>query len=455
VSDAPLMLSVSGMRGWVGQTLTPSAAARFAGAFAGHVRQTTGRPHPHVVFGRDSRPSGPMVERAATAGLLAAGCRVTLLGVVATPTVAVMINHLGADGGMVATASHNPSEWNGLKPLTHQGAAPPAEQAHAIIDRFHNNQLDYVTVEQLQAVEHDETANRIHVDRILNRVEVDKISSAAMKVVVDSVHGAGGPATAMLLEALGVEAVHLYGEPTGRFPHPPEPTETNLAHLGSAVLEHGADLGLAQDPDADRLALVDQAGRYIGEEYTLALAALAVMMQRAGPAAANLSTSRMIDDIAAQFGQTVHRTPVGEANVSAAVARHGCVIGGEGNGGVIWPEVVNVRDSLTGIALVLQLLAERGEKLSDIVASVPAYAIVKDKTEVKPGLADRAVQRLAEHFADRQIDQQDGIRIDSDAGWVHVRASNTEPIMRLIAEASDERTARSLIDEARRVIGSL
>jgi phosphomannomutase len=449
------MLSVSGMRGWVGHTLSPSVVARFAGAFASHLRQTSGRPHPHVVFGRDSRPSGPMVERAATAGLLAAGCRVTLLDVVATPTVAIMINHLGADGGLVATASHNPIQWNGLKPLTAQGVAPPPEPARAIIERFHNDQIDNATVDQLQAVQHEPTANQVHVDRILARIGVEPIRAAGLKGVVDSVNGAGGPATAMLLEALGVEAVHLHGEPTGQFAHPPEPTEANLTHLGSAVLEHGADLGLAQDPDADRLALVDETGRYIGEEYTLALAALAVMAHRPGPAAANLSTSRMIDDIAGRFGQTVYRTPVGEANVSAAVARHACVVGGEGNGGVIWPEVVNVRDSLTGIALVLQLLATGGAaKLSDVVASIPAYAIVKDKTEVTPGLADRAVERLAGHFAGQCIDRQDGIRIDRQAGWVHVRPSNTEPIMRLIAEAADAAEARALIDEARGAIGS-
>ncbi len=454
MEDAPLMLSVSGMRGWIGSTMTPEAAGRFAGAFASEVRAATGRANPHVVIGRDSRPSGPMVEHAAVAGLLGAGCGVTCLGIVATPTVAVMINHLGADGGMVATASHNPIEWNGLKPLTRDGVAPPPPQAKAIIDRFHAGRVDYAAVADLQDARRDESANRIHIERVLDRIDVDAVRRRRPKVVLDSVHGAGGPATAQLLETLGVELVHLYHEPTGLFPHVPEPTAVNLAGLCQAVQEHGGDIGMAQDPDADRLALVDEKGRYIGEEYTLALAALAVMSRTPGPAAANLSTSRMIDDIARRFGQVVHRTPVGEANVSAAMTEHGCVIGGEGNGGVIWPEIVNVRDSLTGIALILELLAGADGQVSDLVASIPSYAIVKDKTPITPGLADRAVEALAAHYADQHVDQQDGIRIDSDRGWVHVRASNTEPIMRLIAEASSEAEAHALLDESRRVISN-
>jgi len=453
MADGTLMLSVSGMRGLIGQTMTPTAAAGFAGAFAGWLRQTTGADRPHVVFGRDSRPSGEMVERAAVAGLLAAGCRVTTLGIVTTPTVALMIDHLHADGGMVATASHNPIEWNGLKPLTRDGVAPPPHQAQLIIDGYKSGQPPLVNVEDLAACEHDPTANVVHVQRLIDAVDVEAIRAAKLKVVLDSVHGAGGPATAVLLDKLGVECVHLFAEPTGQFPHTPEPTKDNLTGLCDAVAEHGGDVGLAQDPDADRLALVDENGVYIGEEYTLALAAMHVMSKTPGAAAANLSTSRMVDDIAAEHGQTVHRTPVGEANVSLRMRDEQCVIGGEGNGGVIWPIIGYVRDSLTGIALVLELLAERQQPLSELVASIPRYTIIKQKQPIQPGMADMAVEKLNEAFAGQRIDTQDGIRIDTEAGWVHVRPSNTEPILRVIAEAADEAAAAVLIDQVRRVIG--
>ena len=447
------MLSVSGMRGLIGQTMTPANAAAFAGAFAGWLREATGAGSPHVVFGRDSRPSGAMVERAAVAGLLAAGCRVTTLGVVTTPTVAIMIDELKADGGMVATASHNPIEWNGLKPLTRAGVAPPPDQAGRIIDRFRAGDPPLAPVEAMHQPRANADAHAVHVGRILGAVDAGAIRAAGLKVVLDSVHGAGGEATGQLLRALGVELVHLFAEPTGLFPHTPEPTKENLTGLCRAVREHGAAVGLAQDPDADRLAVVDERGDYIGEEYTLALAAMHVMATTPGPAAANLSTSRMIDDIAARHGQTVHRTPVGEANVSQRMAEAGCTIGGEGNGGVIWPRIVNVRDSLTGAALVLELLARTGRTVSDLVASIPRYAIVKQKQPIEPGMADRAVSRLREAFADQRIDTQDGIRIDTDAGWVHVRPSNTEPILRVIAEAADEAAAHALIDRVRGVIG--
>ncbi|MFA7235884.1 MAG: phosphoglucosamine mutase [Phycisphaeraceae bacterium] len=454
MSDAPLMVSVSGLRGWVGQSLTPEVAARFAAAFGSWLRESTGQPHPHVVFGRDSRPSGAMVERAATAGLLATGCRVTTLGIVTTPSVAIMIDHLHADGGMVATASHNPIQWNGLKPLNRDGVAPPPEQARQIIERFHTNRCDYAAVEKLQPVDHDDTANRVHVERLLKHIDAQAIRNRKPKVVLDSVHGAGGPATAMLMEELGVELVHLFAQTTGQFPHTPEPTRENLVGLSGVVREHHADIGMAQDPDADRLALVDERGRYIGEEYTLALAAMHVMGGHpGGTGAANLSTSRMIDDIAATNGGSVYRTPVGEANVAAAMRRHQCIIGGEGNGGVIWPVIAHVRDSLTGIALVLELLATTGKSVGGLVASIPAYAIVKDKLPIQPGMAERTIAAVREKFAGEKIDEQDGIRVDLAEGWVHVRPSNTEPIMRIIAEAADEKTARRLIDEVRRIVG--
>ncbi|MEX0741600.1 MAG: hypothetical protein WD079_02305, partial [Phycisphaeraceae bacterium] len=381
--------------------------------------------------------------------------RVVVLGIATTPSVAIMVDHLHADGGLVLTASHNPIIWNGIKTLRHDGVAPPPDQAAAIIERFHQGPLDYVDVQSLQPNTRDETTADVHIQRILPHVDVQRIRSRKLKVVLDSVHGAGGPATAMLMQQLGVELIHLYAQPTGQFPHTPEPTAENLTSLCEAVQEHKADIGLAQDPDADRLALVDQNGVYIGEEYTLALCAEHVLSRTPGPVAANLSTSRMLDDIAARYGCTVYRTPVGEANVADAMKQHHAVVGGEGNGGIIYPPVIHVRDSLSGAALILDLLAASGESLSQLVRRIPAYSIVKDKLPVRDGVAENIGPRLEKRFAGEKIDQQDGIRIDTADAWVHVRPSNTEPILCIIAEAADPETARQLIKQVREEIDQL
>jgi phosphomannomutase len=290
---------------------------------------------------------------------------------------------------------------------------------------------------------------------------VPAIKKRSLKVVLDSVHGAGGPAAEMLLDRLGVHCTAIAAEPHGRFQHPPEPTRDNLQQLCAAVREHQADLGLAQDPDADRLALVDERGTYIGEEYTLALAADHVLQQAAArqtsealtlTVAANLSTSRMIDDVADRLGATVIRTPVGEANVAAAMRRSGALIGGEGNGGVIWPRVAYVRDSVGGIGLILELLAMRQATLSQLVDQTPAYAIVKDKLPVDADMVRQLAKQLPATFADARVDGQDGVRLDWDDCWVHVRASNTEPILRIIAEAPDQAKAQRLVARVREAI---
>jgi phosphomannomutase len=460
--EAPLMLSVSGLRGWVGQSLTPAVATRYAAAFGQWLRgqRPPAAAAPHVVLGRDSRPSGPMLELAAAAGLLSVGCRVTCLGIVSTPGVAIMTEHLHADGGMVVTASHNPIAWNGIKALRHDGLAPPPEQAAQIIALFHADRFNFVGVEALAPLTHEPSTHRVHIDRVLPHVDAPRIASRRLKVVLDSVHGAGGPATAMMLRELGVELVHLYAEPTGIFPHPPEPTREHLTGLAQAVRDHHADAGFAQDPDADRLAIVDEKGCYIGEEYTLALACLHLLSKTANapgaaaPAlAANLSTSRMIDDVAARFHATVYRTPVGEANVAAAIRAHHALLGGEGNGGVIFPPVVHVRDSLAGIALILDMLAQRGQPLSAIVDEIPRYVIVKEKAGLRPGVAEALGPRLREAFAGQKIDLRDGVRVDYPDRWVSVRTSNTEPIVRIIAEAPSAEGAQDLIRAARRAAG--
>ena len=456
---APLMLSVSGMRGLVGQSLTPDVVTRYAAAFGHWLKASRGTAHPTVVLGRDSRPSGELYEHAAAAGLASVGCRVVKVGVLSTPGVAVMGQHgspEGADGGMVITASHNPAPWNGLKPLRHDGVAPPPDDVETIIQAFHDGTAEQVGVDELQPMSVDDSGVKVHVDAVLGLVDADLIRRATLHAVVDSVHGAGGDEAAALLDALGVRLTHLYREPTGRFPHTPEPTRENLVELSAKVPDAGADVGFAQDPDADRLAIVDEQGTYIGEEYTLALCAMH-KLKRGDVAVANLSTSRMLDDIAAAAGATVVRTPVGEANVAAGMREHGADLGGEGNGGIIWRPISQVRDSLVGMALVLEMLATRRQKLSEIVASTPGYAIVKDKLDLGsiPGGPEAVLDRIAEHFADQKVDTQDGVRVDFESPdrWVHVRPSNTEPIVRIIAEAGEREDAEALIGEVVERIG--
>jgi phosphomannomutase len=443
------MLSISGLRGLVGSSLTPAVATRFGSAFGSWLNDTLGRAG-HVVLGRDSRASGRMIEPAVTAGLLATGCRVTRVGILSTPGVAVMIDELGADGGMVVTASHNPLPWNGLKPLRADGVAPPPDQARQIIRRFHEDDFNFV--ETPGEAHHESRGCDVHVQRVLKLVDIELIKQAKLRCVVDSVHGAGGAEARALLAALGVEVQHLYAEPTGDFPHTPEPTQANLVSLSEAAAGADAHVGFAQDPDADRLAIVDEAGRYLGEEYTLALCALH-MLEAGASIAANLSTSRMIDDIARQRGATVVRTPVGEANVAAAMREHDATLGGEGNGGIIDRRISQVRDSIVGIAFVLEMLAARKQPLSAIVNDIPAYAMVKDKVSIEGLSADEAKDKVKARFADARLDTQDGVRVDLDQRWVHVRASNTEPILRLIAEAPTTEAAQDLINQCRAAIG--
>ncbi|MFN3167866.1 MAG: phosphoglucosamine mutase [Phycisphaeraceae bacterium] len=458
------MLSISGMRGLVGKSLTPPVAARFGAAFgswlATHRRPSpVGRASrlpedspPVVALGRDSRRSGPMIEAAVASGLASVGCKVVRVGVLSTPGVAIAADHLNADGGMVITASHNPFPWNGVKPLRHDGVAPPPDESADIIRRFHDNDFAYAEVQHLIPFEDFPAGDKHHVDRTLELVDVDLIKSANLSAVVDSVHGAGGDEARHLLHALGVKLYHLYAEPTGDFPHTPEPTKDNLTELCEQTAKLGADVGFAQDPDADRLAIVDEQGAYIGEEYTLALCALH-KLKPGDAVAANLSTSRMVDDIAEKVGGRVIRTPVGEANVTAGMRDHGCTLGGEGNGGIIDNRVSQVRDSLIGMAYVLELLASRWQTLSAICAEIPAYAIVKDKADIDPAVLETMPQKMQAAFADQTIDLQDGVRVDWDDKWVHVRPSNTEPIIRIIAEASDEAEAKALVQKVRDALG--
>lgn len=456
------MLSVSGARGIVGRTMTPAVAANFAGAFGSFLKASTGVGAPTVCLGRDSRPSGEMLAAAARAGLTSAGCRVIELGVVTTPTVGVMIAAHRAQGGMVVTASHNPLPWNGLKCLNRDGVAPPPPDAKEIIRRFEASEIDFAAVDKLVRAEVDDSGTRAHLEAVLALIDARAIHACGFRVVLDSVNGAGCIGGRQLLQALSCDIEHLNGEPTGIFAHTPEPTEENLVDLATAVRNTGATVGFAQDPDADRLAIVDETGRYIGEEYTLVLAAKrALDLHQAGVApfanheptlAANLSTSRMIDDLAARYpGARVLRTAVGEANVVASLKPANGLFGGEGNGGVILPAVCWVRDSFSAMALVLSLMAAEKKPLSAIVDALPRYRMLKHKFDLASIGGTKAVKPMLEkvrkRFRDARVNDADGVRIDFDDGWVHLRPSNTEPIVRLIAEAETDSRAWELIDE--------
>ena len=451
-----LMISVSGTRGTVGGTLTPTVVGRMAAAFAAWLLEgpapNNGRQY-RVVFGRDSRPSGHWVRDAAVAALIASGIEVIDLDIVTTPGVAMMVKHLAADAAVIATASHNPIEWNGLKFLNRSAVAPPAQDAAAIKRFFEEGRTRWARVEHLVAPHRNSQTHALHVKRVLEHVDALGISSKRLKVVLDSVNGAGCVATATLLNKLGCQLAHLNAVPNGQFPHEPEPTEKNLTGLCEEVRRQRGAVGFAQDPDADRLAVVDENGTYIGEEYTLALAArLILAKKKGGVAVTNLSTSRMLDDIAAKHDGRVIRTPVGEANVVQAMLQNGAVIGGEGNGGVIDPRIVPGRDSLVGIAYVLQLMTATGKTISQLVKELPLYQIVKTKFDCRREDAERAVTAIMHHFASEKMDTQDGIRIDWPDSWVHARPSNTEPIMRIIAEAPDRPAAEQRIAAVRDVV---
>jgi phosphomannomutase len=442
-----LIISVSGMRGVIGENLTPVIAAQYGCAFGTFLKDVAadGGRRLRVCIGRDSRISGQMLLSAMTAGLCSVGVDVVDLGLVTTPCVGIMLRELGCEGGIVITASHNPLPYNGIKLLLGNGMAPPAATAARIKQAFLDGQARYVDSVHCGTVCRYEDTDRVHVDKVLATIDAGRIAARRFRIVLDSVNGAGARVAKKLLAELGCEVIAMNDEPTGLFAHGAEPIAANLVDLCRRVKQEKADLGFAQDPDADRLAIVDENGVYIGEEYTLALAAKYVFSSQGGAAAANLSTSRMIDDIAERAGARVLRTPVGEAHVANAMVEHGCVIGGEGNGGVIDLRVGPIRDSLVGMALVLQLMAETGKSISGLVTEIGSYSMHKDKFSADSQQAGEIMKRAARKFPTAAANTADGLRLDFPDAWIHLRTSNTEPVMRIIVEAKDEPTANRYI----------
>ena len=451
-----LIISISGMRGIIGENLSPSIASEYASAFGSYIkRKSKSLERLRVCIGRDSRPSGEMIESAVASGLCAVGIDVVLLGIVTTPCVGIMIRELGCAGGIVITASHNPIPYNGIKLLLDDGIAPPLDTAAEIKQSYFDKDFDLTASIDCGHIKTDTTTDSIHIEKVKKICNVASIRDRKLKVVLDSVNGAGGRIGKDMLEQLGCEVVGMNLEQTGIFAHTPEPTKENLVTLCEKVKEVGADIGFAQDPDADRLAIVDSKGNYIGEEFTLALAAKLVFSRSKGKAAANLSTSRMIDVLAKENDSEVIRTPVGEANVAGAMVENGCVIGGEGNGGVIDLRVGPVRDSLVAMALVLDLIAEYGKSLEEIVEDIPTFIMQKDKLRVDKDKIAVVLEKAKEIFTDASVDTRDGYRFDFSDGWIHLRGSNTEPIMRIIAEADNPDSLEKYMQQARDICDSV
>jgi phosphomannomutase len=441
------IISVSGLRGIVGTSLTPEIAARYACACAAEL------PAGPVVLGRDGRASGPALRAGIEAALSAAGREVLDADVAATPTVGVLVRSAGAAGGLQISASHNPPEYNGLKLFTAEGRVAPAEFGARVAARYRQSALAPATGDRpgRTAPWPGDTVAR-HLALVLGLVDGERIRRRRFRVLLDATHGAGSLLGRRLLEALGCQVTLLGGHPDGQFEHPPEPTAENLAGVATAARAAEAELAFCQDPDADRLALIDETGRYVGEEYTLALCADWVLARTPGPVVINCSTSRMTEDLAVRYGATLYRSAVGEANVVDEMLRRGAVLGGEGNGGVIHPAVGLVRDSFVAMALVLDALAADGRSLGAWVDSLPRYAIVKTKLPLAAERVPRALAALERRFPEAAIDRRDGLRLDWPGRWLLVRASNTEPIVRAIAEAETAAAAQALCDEAGNVL---
>jgi phosphomannomutase len=446
VQNNELIVSVSGIRGVIGRGLTPEPATAFAAALGTYVQ---GGP---VVLSRDGRPSGAVLRHAVLAGLLGAGCDVHDLGVAATPTCGLAVRRLRAAGGVQITASHNPAEWNGLKLFGPEGSVLTAAEGGRVKDLFDAGNFRRAAWDGLGTLAECRQADDWHRQRVLELVDVPRIRARQLRVFLDANGGAGGPLGRRLLESLQAAPVCHGCHADGHFEHPPEPVAENLQAVCPLVPQHGADLGCVLDPDSDRLALIDESGRYIGEELTLALAVLYRLRQERGPVVVNMSTSRVVEDIARQFGCACHRAAVGEANVTEKMREVGAVIGGEGNGGVIDPRVGLVRDPFIGMGLVLNLLAETGQKLSELAAALPAYHIVKDKYTVDRGRLPELFAALEARWPGAKANRLDGLRLDWEERWMHVRPSNTEPIVRVIAEAPRPEDARGLCLEVGRLL---
>jgi len=445
------MVSISGVRGIVGRSLTPPVIQNFSLAFGTSMNQLP------VIVGSDSRTSGSFVKNIVKGCLQASGCQVIDIGIVPTPTVQMEILHHKAGGGVAITASHNPSEWNGLKFMDANGRFLSPEKATAVYELAEKGDFTLKEWQDVNIEITDENANNRHIEAVLNLpyINIEALKKRNFTVVVDCVNGAGGLIMPQLLEELGCSVHAINAEPNGHFAHTPEPLPENLGQLSKAVLEKNADIGFAVDPDVDRCAIIDNTGRPIGEEYTLASAVKFMLGKKLGPVVVNMSTSRASEDIAKYYNCPFIRSKVGEINVVEEMDKNEAIIGGEGNGGVILPEVHLGRDAPVAAALSLQHLLESETTMVDLVKSLPQYVMVKSKIAIGDSDPDKVINTLIEKFSDQKINLLDGLKIDTANHWVHLRKSNTEPIIRIIAEAKTKEKADQVVLEYTKIIKDL
>jgi phosphomannomutase len=446
-----LIISVSGLRGIVGETLTPKVAANYVGAFSATA------PQGDILVARDSRPSGRMLSLAIQSALQALGRTTIDAGIVATPTAGVLLRRCRAAGAVMITASHNPSPYNGLKLFSAEGRVIPAREGQRVLDRYRAPKAEFLPHPSslIPPSPPLPSTTADHLAAVLATIEPERIRQRRFRVLLDSNHGAGGILGRRLLEELGCQVTVLGEEPNGQFAHTPEPTAENLAGVLANVRENETQVGFCQDPDADRLAVIDEHGRYLGEEYTLAVCVEHVLGRRKGPIVANCSSSRMSEDVARRHGVPYFRSAVGEANVVDAMLAHGAVFGGEGNGGPIDPRVGYVRDSFVGMALLLDAMAARELPVSRLADELPRYEIVKTKFALSPEKLPAALATLERRFADAAADRLDGLRLDWPGRWLLVRGSNTEPIVRAIAEAPTAAEAAQLCQQAAEALAAV
>ncbi|MFA7056432.1 MAG: phosphoglucosamine mutase [Candidatus Cloacimonadales bacterium] len=437
-----LMISVSGIRGIYGESLTPDMAVKFAAHFGIICGRGT------IVIGRDSRTTGEALMHAVVSGLLSVGCNVVNLGVVSTPTVLLAVEDSGASGGLAITASHNPQNWNAFKLVDKNGMFFYPERAEAYKAAL-ETPVVYAAWDKMGKYSEDNEAIDRHLKKILAipYLDIAAIKSKKFKVVIDSVNGAGGLISPLLLKELGCEVIEMNSQPTGHFAHVAEPLKENLTDLCRVVKEHQADIGFATDPDVDRLAIVDNNGDYIGEEFSLLLAEKFVLAINKGDIVLNLSSSMASDDIAREHGVKVHRTKVGEINVGKKMREIKAPIGGEGNGGIIVPEVHYTRDAPAGMAIILGLLTRENRPLSEIVKDIPHYYFHKAKIETKPELLDKIIAKAFSIYADYDKDLQDGLKIIGKDFWIHIRKSGTEPIIRVYVESPSAQRSQQIAED--------
>jgi len=443
------IISVSGLRGVVGVSLTPDVAIRYSAAFA-----STLPPGP-IVITRDGRTTGEMLAALISGGLQACGRKVIYAGIAATPTTGILVRSHTAAGGIQISASHNPAEYNGLKLFNSDGRVIPANAGLAVIEQYRNAAPAWAAFDQIGSPRTLSDSISQHWHLLSQIVDVPRIRRRQLNVLLDANHGAGSVLARRMLEELGCRVKILGGNPNGHFDHNPEPTEENLQSVLSRVVETNSDIGFCQDPDADRLAVIDSAGRYLGEEYTLAMCVDHVLRRTKGPIVTNCSTSRMTEDLAAKYGVPFYRSAVGEANVVDKMLEVDAILGGEGNGGVIDPRVGLVRDSFVGMALLLDAMVSRDRSIAQLADELPRYSICKTKMSLPPQKLAAGLAALKKHFADATTDTLDGLRLDWPGSWLLIRASNTEPVVRAIAEAPSAEQASRLCEQSAAVLAAV